>query len=620
MARSDRFPWQRQDRPQDERLAAYSLRVLRRDGAPLAISLVLHVLALLLIAPWLVMRSIPAPQIEVEVLLEPDTPEPPSSRPEKATRLRALVKVQRPPTQSVRPRLAQIQALQSHPLQSTVSLVQLPQSPAPVAQEGQGQSGRGAYDSTRTSERSGAEPAKTPAPREVAGLSAPSQSALASPPQPSAAAPTGSDDTTLQRGSAEGSPVAPLPSLGSTPQPSARAVAASSRPGEDRQDGPVTLAGPVPQAQAVQPEFRQAARQGGQASLRGGSQAPDDGLSRQTGAPDQIAMLAARAAPQALPGSGAGRGGQPALDTPTPRSSGQGGVAVAERGAAAGPALAAAPAAGQGAPLAIRAQPGSGQSSAGLGSGSRTVSPGERGSGLLAAAPPGAAGPGTAAAGAGPGASAAGEGRAQQLSGSGSAAREAAAPLLAAAGGGGAARGATDSGNAMLSGRAEPPAPAQPVREARATPMQNVQPSGQAKVIEERFTAPALKVSSPRTICELPLLFAGFDRKPIPKGLDTINASEPMQGEVPPRHLPSNEAPRYPLQALGARAQGRTLVRAEIRPDGVVGQLLIKQSSGFQALDLAALETVRMWRFVPAQRHGMAVAMWMDVPIEYKLP
>jgi protein TonB len=150
--------------------------------------------------------------------------------------------------------------------------------------------------------------------------------------------------------------------------------------------------------------------------------------------------------------------------------------------------------------------------------------------------------------------------------------------------------------------------------------MQNVQPTGQARVIDERFTAPALKVESPRSICELPLLFAGFDRKPIPKGLDTINASEPMQGEVPPRHLPSNEAPRYPLAALAARAQGRTLVRAEIRPDGTVGQLWVKQGSGFQALDLAALETVRVWRFVPAQKHGMAVAMWMDVPIEYKLP
>jgi outer membrane biosynthesis protein TonB len=35
---------------------------------------------------------------------------------------------------------------------------------------------------------------------------------------------------------------------------------------------------------------------------------------------------------------------------------------------------------------------------------------------------------------------------------------------------------------------------------------------------------------------------------------------------------------------------------------------------------MAALETVRGWRFYPAQRHDMAVAVWMDVPIEYKLP
>ncbi len=54
MARFERFPW------------------LRRDGAPLAISLLLHVLALLLIAPWLVMRTIPSPQVEVEVMLEED--------------------------------------------------------------------------------------------------------------------------------------------------------------------------------------------------------------------------------------------------------------------------------------------------------------------------------------------------------------------------------------------------------------------------------------------------------------------------------------------------------------------------------------------------------------------
>jgi protein TonB len=119
----------------------------------------------------------------------------------------------------------------------------------------------------------------------------------------------------------------------------------------------------------------------------------------------------------------------------------------------------------------------------------------------------------------------------------------------------------------------------------------------------------------------VPLMFAGFDRMPIPKGLDTINATgEPMAGETPPRHYPGNLTPNYPLPAMLQHAEGRALVRAEIRPDGKVGQLWIKQSSGFQQLDLAAIETVRAWRFYPAQRNGMAVAMWMDVPIEYKVP
>jgi periplasmic protein TonB len=585
MAHAERFPW------------------LRRDGAPLAISLVLHVLALLLIAPWLVMRSIPSEQIEVEVMLEQDAPEQLSSQPEKAARLRALVKVERPLAQSVRPQLAQIQPQALQPMQSTVSVVQLPPSQTPDVQEGQGQRGLSA-----------------PAPREVAGLSAPNKQALSQSPQPSVAVPAGSGETSLQRGSVEARPVAPLPSLGSTPQPSARAAAAPSQPGEDRQDGPVTLAGPVPQAQAAQPEFRQAARQGGAASLRGGSQAPQDGLARQSGSPDQIALLAASAVPQALPGSSASRGGQPTaeLAAPVPRSSGQGRVAATESASPAQAQLAR-PGTVQGAPSAVRTPAPSGQGSGGTGSGSRTVNPVEQDSGLLTAAAPGTAGPGTAATATGSGASEAGVGRAQQLAGSGSVVREAAAPLMAASGSG-ATRAEAGSSVGQLSSRAETPAPAQPVREARAAPMQTQQPVGQARVIDERFTAPALKVDSPRSVCELPLLFAGFDRKPIPKGLDTISASEPIKGEIPPRHHPANQSPRYPLWALGQRAEGRALVRAEIRPDGLVGQVWIKQSSGFQALDFAALETVRSWRFYPAQRHGMAVAMWMDVPIEYKVP
>lgn len=534
MPRTERFIW------------------LRRDGAPLAISLVLHVAAALLIAPWLVVRTIPAPQVEVEVMLEPQTPEPPQRRPEHAARVRSATRAPQPqpvirPLPPV-PVVQRVAETPSKPVEPT------PRA-APVPQPGQGQAGR-----------------SSPAPRETAGLSAPQGSAPRS-----AATVASSGPTTLARGSADAGSVAPrAPSLGSTPQPSARPAALAARAGEDRDDGPLALDGPVSQVQSLQPEFRHAARAGGQESLRGGGRSPEEGLARHSGSPTQTALAAARAVPQSVPG----------------------------RAAAGAPPL-----------------PGGGRASAGLGSGSRSVSPGETAAGLVAAAPPAVAGAGSAASGAGTGAAASGEGRAQQLAGRGSLPREAGAPRLLASGGEAAAAAAGGHARqAELSARSEGTATVQPVREARAEALQTQQPTGEARVIEERFTAPALKVASPRSVCELPLLFAGFDRKPIPKGLDTINAAEPMPGETPPRHHPGNQAPRYPLQALGLRAEGRALVRAEVQEDGTVGQIWIKQTSGFQALDLAALETVRGWRFYPAQRHGMAVTMWMDVPIEYKLP
>ena len=643
MTHAERFPWQRQDRPQGESQAAYPLRVLRRDGAPLAISLVLHLVVLLLLAPWLVMRTIPAQQVSIEVMLEPDASQPPRSRPESVSRLRAPEKL---PNLLTKPSILPLppRPLPDRPTPPTEALVQ--RSPQPANLPGQGQSGRAA-----------------PAAREAASLSAPSAAR-------SAAAPSSVGSTAMARGPEPSAATPRLPSLGSAAQPSSRAAASPSRPGEDRQDGTITLDGPASQVQAAQPEFRQAARQGGQTSMRGGSQAPDEGLARQAGSPDQTALVASRAVPSSQSGSTASRGGSvPQVTVPVARLSGQGGVVAAET-VSAGLVQAAAPASGAEAAAVARRTPaasgsgspvagasgsrsvspvergsgmvaaatapigadgavasrtptssGSGSAaSADAGSGSRAVSPGERGSSLVAAAAPGASGPGAAANGAGPGAGVAGEGRAQQLAGSSNAASDAPSTMLAAVSSAAAAApGGSDGGTGQLSAQTE--APVQTTRETRAAALQTQQPKGQARVIEERFTASALKVDSPKSICELPLMFAGFDRKPIPKGLDSINATAArLPGETPPRHYPGNEAPRYPMQALGLRAEGRVLVRAEIQANGQVGKLWIKQSSGVQALDNAALDTVRSWRFTPAQRHGMPVAMWLDVPIEYKLP
>lgn len=81
----------------------------------------------------------------------------------------------------------------------------------------------------------------------------------------------------------------------------------------------------------------------------------------------------------------------------------------------------------------------------------------------------------------------------------------------------------------------------------------------------------------------------------------------------------SNPPPAYPLSARRRGIEGTTLVRAEIAADGECLRAELKKSSGAEALDQAALEAVKKWRFVPAKRGAQAVVAWVEVPITFKL-
>ena len=90
--------------------------------------------------------------------------------------------------------------------------------------------------------------------------------------------------------------------------------------------------------------------------------------------------------------------------------------------------------------------------------------------------------------------------------------------------------------------------------------------------------------------------------------------------------LPSSDAgylqnPKPPYPALSRRLneQGKTTVRVMIGADGLPQRAEIAKSSGFDRLDQAALATVMRWRYVPGKRGGVAVAMPVDVPINWVL-
>jgi protein TonB len=77
--------------------------------------------------------------------------------------------------------------------------------------------------------------------------------------------------------------------------------------------------------------------------------------------------------------------------------------------------------------------------------------------------------------------------------------------------------------------------------------------------------------------------------------------------------------PSYPPSARRQGIEGIVRVRVLVGPDGKVIQALVVKTSGYDALDEAALEAVVDWRFEPARRDGEPVRSWASVPIQFRL-
>jgi protein TonB len=77
--------------------------------------------------------------------------------------------------------------------------------------------------------------------------------------------------------------------------------------------------------------------------------------------------------------------------------------------------------------------------------------------------------------------------------------------------------------------------------------------------------------------------------------------------------------PSYPSNARRLGIQGTTLLSVFVTIDGRVGDVLVKQSAGHPELDQAAADAVKRWRFEPARRGQDPVAMWVLLPVEFRL-
>jgi TonB family protein len=77
--------------------------------------------------------------------------------------------------------------------------------------------------------------------------------------------------------------------------------------------------------------------------------------------------------------------------------------------------------------------------------------------------------------------------------------------------------------------------------------------------------------------------------------------------------------PIYPENARREGREGRAVLRVLIDDQGKAKSVELNTSSGSEALDQAATEAIKRWRFHPAHVGDTPVDSWVNVPIDFRL-
>ncbi len=99
-------------------------------------------------------------------------------------------------------------------------------------------------------------------------------------------------------------------------------------------------------------------------------------------------------------------------------------------------------------------------------------------------------------------------------------------------------------------------------------------------------------------------------------------AATPARGDEPPVPLNAHTPADYPPALLSQRIGGTVLLRLFLSDSGTVvpESTRVQESSGYPALDSAALAAVPRLRYAPALRDGRPVASGFLQPFNFRAP
>ena len=139
---------------------------------------------------------------------------------------------------------------------------------------------------------------------------------------------------------------------------------------------------------------------------------------------------------------------------------------------------------------------------------------------------------------------------------------------------------------------------------------------------------PPLKQTAPKQKTPPPVAKAA-SAAPAPASTKPVTRQAPASSAKttePSTQLPSadaaglnNKAPVYPMLSRKRKEQGTVWMLLLVSKDGLVTELKLKKTSGFDRLDQAALQAVKKWKFQPALKQGQPIDYWYELPLKFSL-
>ncbi|WP_374013845.1 energy transducer TonB [Pseudoxanthomonas koreensis] len=100
----------------------------------------------------------------------------------------------------------------------------------------------------------------------------------------------------------------------------------------------------------------------------------------------------------------------------------------------------------------------------------------------------------------------------------------------------------------------------------------------------------------------------------------TGDSTRPANPDRAPRPLADNAQPRYPATALRDGIEASVVLSIVVDANGVPAEIAVVEREGARdhALDRAAVQAARQWRFEPAIRDGRPAQATVRVPVEFR--